>query len=1475
MVKEAAPEEEEAAEAQSEEAEAPEDEEEEEEAPEADELSSIIEIDANGEVKIKGTTKSYGTFIGGVFTVGKDVDYIPSKLFDNWPELTEIRFEDGAICSTIGHNELEKEGAFLKCENLTKVDFNNAKELTAIKPGSFMGCKKLNTVLLNDELQFIEKLAFSGCEELTEIVFKKKLLRIEEKAFSGCKALHKITLMSPNTECKMESGAAATSIFEGCSIDDFVLSTETDENGIEKAVFPANLFNKASFKDGVTIIIPDNVLEISEGAFKQSNIAHVKLSNALTRFCKGAFEGCKSLEEIRFSEIDPKKNKGLVFEDSVFSGCTAIKKIRFWENQDDVTKNDSEIGSPWSVDVKTFGNNAFKGLTALTELRLPTNFTCGIIEDNGTLSFDEYLGKGVFEGCTSLPSIVFPEHMEYVGEAMFRGCTSLTSIAFKKEGQTVSNIKIIGSEAFCNCTALISVLLPEEVRELRKGCFKGCTSLVIAELGDLNDLEIIDEDAFNNDQFYSSNKLPDSLKKIGQKAFYWCGFDGTLVIPALVNEIGNQAFEHNRIGSVKICPLDIAKCGIKIFYENYVREIKLFGDDPEDQGPKVEKIPANLFNQTTWITEKKITIPKSVKVIGNGAFSGGTSGNVGNLKDVIFEADSLLEEIGEGAFQYNHTLVSIILPKDHLRVIGKNAFQHCTRLTSIVIPENVTSIGEKAFYECSLLETLNYNAIAVTSSNGSIFGKCNLKEVIIGDEVMLLPDRLMYGAQFQNVSADDPTLIQVTLELPPSLQRIGEYCLSNVVNLKGIVFKEGASNLKTIGKYAFSDCIGLQSINLPAPLETIEGHAFEGCTKLAEAVLPASVKTIGEYAFKNCISLEGQFELPAELTKLEKGVFVNCEKITQTVIPAGIIMIPNELFMGCKGLVVVGFAGSAITGIGDFAFKDCETLSGIMLPVGIKTIGKSAFQNCKSLERIVIPEGTTKIDANCFAGCTGLTEVSIPASVKSIGNNAFILSECGDVTFLVVPDSYADQWLKKNGFTVSTLKKITYELNGGQNDPENPSGYQVGDTTVLKPATRLGCDFGGWYLEPDFRTEITSVEGMTEDFTVYAKWNLIRYTITYVLNEGTNSEGNPESYTVEDNVSLKKAVKTGFSWGGWYTEPEFTNEIKEIKPGTKAENITLYAKWNEGASSESAFNNTPSINPDAEVQDLWLVQGQKFTMETGWTLANPKADKKYVSLSNKGAFKAKKVTVAPVVLVKGERKINVMITKPEIEKKFSIVHDSVENNESRKVQFTYDAEHLNVYWYSAAPDVAMVDQDGTVTAVGKGKAKITAYIYGCAYNCTVTVNELKTENRTLHVNVGGSKSVKLTKANKPVWSSGNTTIAMMKKSKVTGVAAGNTDLTAVMKDGSIYTVDLTVEDITLKNCQPAKGKNKYNLTLKAGESVSLGFVFVDQEYVFKSSKQDVAYVDEDGWVVAKAAGKTKLTTKINGKTITVNVVVTP
>ena len=72
------------------------------------------------------------------------------------------------------------------------------------------------------------------------------------------------------------------------------------------------------------------------------------------------------------------------------------------------------------------------------------------------------------------------------------------------------------------------------------------------------------------------------------------------------------------------------------------------------------------------------------------------------------------------------------------------------------------------------------------------------------------------------------------------------------------------------------------------------------------------------------------------------------------------------------------------------------------------------------------------------------------------------------------------------------------------------------------------------------------------------------YTITYVLNGGTNAEGNPAGYNAEtEPILLKNPTKAGFAFTGWFESPDFTTaRIREIAQGSTG-NKTLYARWVE------------------------------------------------------------------------------------------------------------------------------------------------------------------------------------------------------------------------------------------------------------------------------------------------------------------------
>ena len=150
---------------------------------------------------------------------------------------------------------------------------------------------------------------------------------------------------------------------------------------------------------------------------------------------------------------------------------------------------------------------------------------------------------------------------------------------------------------------------------------------------------------------------------------------------------------------------------------------------------------------------------------------------------------------------------------------------------------------------------------------------------------------------------------------------------------------------------------------------------------------------------------------------------------------------------------------------------------------------------------------------------------------------------------------YTAVWVKEGDYTITYVN-----VDGATN--ENPASYNVETETItLKDPAKPGYTFGGWYKTEDFTgnavTEI--VQGTTGDITLYAKWELVSYTITYELDSGTNAPENPAGYNVEtETITLKDPVKTGYTFAGWYSADN--SPVTKIPQGSTGD-ITLYAKW--------------------------------------------------------------------------------------------------------------------------------------------------------------------------------------------------------------------------------------------------------------------------------------------------------------------------
>ena len=172
----------------------------------------------------------------------------------------------------------------------------------------------------------------------------------------------------------------------------------------------------------------------------------------------------------------------------------------------------------------------------------------------------------------------------------------------------------------------------------------------------------------------------------------------------------------------------------------------------------------------------------------------------------------------------------------------------------------------------------------------------------------------------------------------------------------------------------------------------------------------------------------------------------------------------------------------------------------------------------------------------------------------------------GDVAFDFSLEAVADVTLKP-AYTRDEYK-ISYQLLGGTNAESNPSTYNVeSETIVLADAQRTGYTFGGWFAEANYITEKESIpSGSTGNITLYAKWTAVEYKIEYVLGDGGVNGANPAIYTVESAVIVLQApTRTGYTFGGWFTDAEYKNPVTEIPAGSTGD-ITLYAKWEQAQS---------------------------------------------------------------------------------------------------------------------------------------------------------------------------------------------------------------------------------------------------------------------------------------------------------------------
>lgn len=362
----------------------------------------------------------------------------------------------------------------------------------------------------------------------------------------------------------------------------------------------------------------------------------------------------------------------------------------------------------------------------------------------------------------------------------------------------------------------------------------------------------------------------------------------------------------------------------------------------------VTSIAGNAFKDCTTITD--LTIPASIQIIYNGAFSGCT-----NLRTVTIEdcstplsiatsatdigafCDSPIESLyigrdlsynitnntHEEAPFYNRSLLSEVTFGNMVKNIPYACFERCSNLTQINLPNTLENIDEYAFFGCSSLPHIT------------------------------LPNSLKrLGAHALQMCT-----MLTTANIPTGVEKLEEFCLSRTA---------------------------LTEVQIPDNVKSIEAGAFHWCDKLKQVSMPKRMDYIGPYAFKYCSELE-KIEVPEGVDSIAMHTFYHCTKLTDLKLNEGLKWI-GDFGIFDTGLKEIKLP-STLQHIGQFGLAR-NAIEELKIPASCIDLRTGAFYYNLKLRSLTLPEGITVLSDRLLEWCRELNYLNLPEELTTLGSRS-------------------------------------------------------------------------------------------------------------------------------------------------------------------------------------------------------------------------------------------------------------------------------------------------------------------------------------------------------------------------------------------------------------------------------------------------------------------------------------------------------
>lgn len=352
--------------------------------------------------------------------------------------------------------------------------------------------------------------------------------------------------------------------------------------------------------------------------------------------------------------------------------------------------------------------------------------------------------------------------------------------------------------------------------------------------------------------------------------------------------------------------------------------------------------------------------------------------------------------------------------------LGRELF--CNSIISkVTLPKSLRSLGAKAFYGCSDLQSVDLSFCEVIGQ--SAFSQCPKLRASLGwlcpelgsnafdttatliaplsgaASYMYSPD-WFYDDSFLGVSFrywkeyfKQITFVNDIVEI--SSQTLSDK--SGIENVIGATEVSKVTGLKVTGTINSYDIFIIRTKMYDLHYLDLSDADIVACDFPYYEDYHTSDNEVGAYAFrglKNLISLK----LPKNAKVIGEAAVWGCGNLCEAILP------------------------EQLKGIGYGAFDNCERLVVASLPPLLRYIGASAFSTCRSLKEVSFPRNLQSIYRNAFNGCESLAEVRFPSNIQEVGEYAFASCPIKKVyTYTIEPIKISQNTFDSNTYSTAEL----------------------------------------------------------------------------------------------------------------------------------------------------------------------------------------------------------------------------------------------------------------------------------------------------------------------------------------------------------------------------------------------------------------------------------------------------------------------